>query len=194
MFNSDVDIDLENRDKLLRLIKHTCAAIYKDNKKDKHKVGIYVQDIPKDPISNIANIDYRETHMYGFCKIDLLNVSVYTGINTEEEMNFYLNKEPSWNLLESELFVNQLFHIGNYYRLISELKPYSVEKMAAFLALIRPAKRHLIGKTWDEILANVWIKPLDDEYYFKKSHATSYALAIIIQINKLEYDLLSLSD
>jgi hypothetical protein len=194
MFDSDVDIDLADRQQLLNLIEHTSAAIYKENSKDKHKVGIYVQDIPKDPVLNIANIDYKESYKYGFYKIDLLNVSMYNGIESEEDINAYLNKEPSWNLLEIPDFVNQLFHISNYYKLLQDLKPHSVEKLAAFLALIRPAKKHLITKDWDTILSEVWIKPNDDEYYFKKSHATSYALAIIVQMNKIEHELLNFSN
>jgi hypothetical protein len=51
------------------------------------------------------------------------------------------------------------------------------------LAIIRPAKKHLLGKTWTEIGMEVWKKPENDEYYFKKSHAVAYATAIVVQIN-----------
>jgi hypothetical protein len=49
--------------------------------------------------------------------------------------------------------------------------------------MIRPAKRYLIGKDWSTILKEVWQKPENDEYYFKKSHATAYAMAIVVQMN-----------
>ena len=34
-----------------------------------------------------------------------------------------------------------------------------------------------------EIEADVWVKPNDDSYFFKKSHSYGYALAIIVQLN-----------
>jgi len=60
-----------------------------------------------------------------------------------------------------------------------------VEQLAAVLAMIRPAKRHLIGKTWTEIMKEVWTKPEGDEYYFKKAHAVSYAMAVVVHMNLL---------
>jgi hypothetical protein len=63
------------------------------------------------------------------------------------------------------------------------MKPKSVEQLAAILAVIRPAKRHLIGKLWADVLEEVWQKPEKEEYYFKKSHATAYAVAIVVQMN-----------
>ena len=49
--------------------------------------------------------------------------------------------------------------------------------------MIRPAKRDLIGKDWTTIMKTVWTVPETGEYYFKKSHATAYALAIVVQMN-----------
>jgi len=49
--------------------------------------------------------------------------------------------------------------------------------------VIRPAKRHLLGKSWEDILKEVWTKPTTDEYYFKKAHAVAYAMAIVVQMN-----------
>jgi hypothetical protein len=59
----------------------------------------------------------------------------------------------------------------------------SIPRMAMFLAVIRPAKRHLIGKTWKEVGETVWDKPADDEYYFKKSHAVAYAHLVAVHMN-----------
>jgi hypothetical protein len=53
------------------------------------------------------------------------------------------------------------------------------------LALIRPAKRHLIGKTWPEIGTTIWTKPENDEYYFKKAHAVAYAQLVVVNLNLL---------
>jgi hypothetical protein len=51
------------------------------------------------------------------------------------------------------------------------------------LALIRPAKRHLIGKTWTEIGQEIWTKPENGDYYFKKAHAVAYAQVVVVQMN-----------
>jgi DNA polymerase III alpha subunit len=69
------------------------------------------------------------------------------------------------------------------------MKPTSVEELAMCLALIRPAKRHLIGKTWTEIGTEIWEKPENGDYYFKKAHAVAYAMVIAVQINLICEDL-----
>ena len=84
---------------------------------------------------------------------------------------------------EHKEIVEQLFHIHNHFDIVNTLKPKSVEQLAAVLAIIRPAKRHLLKQNWDEINQNVWKKPEDNTYYFKKSHAIGYALAICVQMN-----------
>jgi DNA polymerase III alpha subunit len=63
------------------------------------------------------------------------------------------------------------------------MKPKSVEELAMILAMIRPGKRHLLGKTWTEISETVWTRPESGEYYFKKAHAIAYAVAITVQMN-----------
>jgi hypothetical protein len=54
-----------------------------------------------------------------------------------------------------------------------------------FLAIIRPAKRHLVGKTWKEVAETVWDKPEDDTYYFKKAHAIAYSNLVVVNMNLL---------
>jgi hypothetical protein len=49
--------------------------------------------------------------------------------------------------------------------------------------MIRPAKRYLIGKDWTTVMTEIWTKPENDEYYFKKAHAIAYAHVIVIQMN-----------
>jgi DNA polymerase III alpha subunit len=63
------------------------------------------------------------------------------------------------------------------------MKPTSIEELAAVLAVIRPAKRYLIGSDWSVVKSEVWQKPAGDEYYFKKAHAVAYAAAIVVQMN-----------
>jgi DNA polymerase III alpha subunit len=94
-----------------------------------------------------------------------------------------MNQEPLWDLLEDDSFTELLFHVNGHGDILRKMKPSSIEQLAAVLAIIRPAKRYLIGKEWDDVLTEVWTKPTNDEYYFKKSHATAYAMAIVVQMN-----------
>jgi hypothetical protein len=55
--------------------------------------------------------------------------------------------------------------------------------MAMFLAMLRPAKKHLQGKCWDEVRKTVWQKDADGQYGFKKAHAISYSLACVVNMN-----------
>jgi DNA polymerase III alpha subunit len=86
-------------------------------------------------------------------------------------------------LLEQREFSDMLFHVNGHHGVLYEMKPTNILQLAAVLAMIRPAKRHLIGKTWDEVNADVWVKPEGDEYYFKKAHAVAYAHVIVVQMN-----------
>jgi DNA polymerase III alpha subunit len=96
-----------------------------------------------------------------------------------------MNKEPLWDLLEHQEFVDQVFHLAGHCELLKKLKPTNVEQLAATLAIIRPAKRHLADETWTTILKEVWTKPEDGAYYFKKAHAVSYAMAVVVHMNLL---------
>ena len=44
--NTDIDIDIANRDKLLALIKNTPAMIKREHIEKKHNTGVYFQAIP----------------------------------------------------------------------------------------------------------------------------------------------------
>ena len=90
-----------------------------------------------------------------------------------------------WELFEHKEIVEQLFHISNHFDIIQKHPPTSIEQLAMILAMIRPGKRHLVGKSWKVVEDNVWIKPNDGTYFFKKSHSYGYALAIIVQLNLL---------
>jgi len=99
-------------------------------------------------------------------------------------MEELVKQEPVWELLEYEDIVEQLFHINNHFDVVKQLKPRSIEQLAAVLAVIRPAKRYLVNKDWDTINKEVWLK-VEDAYSFKKSHAIAYALAIVVQLNSI---------
>ena len=179
----DIDIDFLDRTKALDIIKNVPAAISENGSFKKHNTGVYCHAIPYNPLTNTANIDYKLAEDRGYFKLDFLNVSAYQGVRDEEHLNTLLHTEPLWDLLEQREFSDMLFHVNGHHGVLYEMKPTTILQLAAVLAMIRPAKRHLIGKTWDEVNADVWVKPEGDEYYFKKAHAVAYAHVIVVQMN-----------
>jgi len=189
----DVDIDFFDRDGVLKLFKHTPASIIKDNKIEKHKTGIYFHAIPSDPINGYATLDYKKAEDRGYFKIDCLNVNIYKNVKSEQELVELMLEEPDWDMLKDPKIVENLFHLNGHYNIVSKLEPKNIEQLAAVLAIIRPAKRGLMYKDWTEILKEVWIKPADGSYFFKKSHAVAYAHAIVVQLNLIKRDKYSFS-
>ncbi len=180
---TDIDIDILDRDKILDLIKHVPASIKKNGTYTKHNSGVYVSEIPYDPVSNLASLDYKEAEERGYFKLDFLNNSLYSGVRNEDHLNELSNKEPVWELLEHTEIVEQLAHVHSHIDVLRILKPKSIVELAEVLAIIRPAKRHLLNKSSDIIKENVWLKPVDNSYYFKKAHAIAYAMSIVVQLN-----------
>lgn len=183
-FNSDIDIDFGDRDAALKLVRHIPASILRDGNLVRHNTGVYVTDVPVDPTTGQCALDYQVTESRGYIKLDFLNVSVYAQIKNEEHLT-HLMQEPQWDLLQQEPFVNQLIHIGNHYTTMAKMpEPVdSIPRLAMFLAVIRPAKRHLIGLPWREVAKTVWDKPADDSYYFKKAHGVAYAHLVVVNMN-----------
>ncbi len=179
----DIDIDFIDRDQALKLFDHVAASRLENNKIVKHNTGIYLHDVPVDPLTGLCEIDYESAEDQGFFKIDFLNAGVYKGVRDENHLIQLMSTEPLWDLLEQDEFVNLLFHVNGHGGILRQMKPTSIEQLAAVLAMIRPAKRYLIGKDWTLVMKEVWAKPENDEYYFKKSHATAYAMAIVVQMN-----------
>jgi DNA polymerase III alpha subunit len=84
--------------------------------------------------------------------------------------------------------------VNGHGSILRQSKPKSIEELAAVLAMIRPAKRYLIGKEWSTVMTEIWKKPENDEYYFKKAHAVAYAAAIVVQMNLICENLTNLAD
>ena len=179
----DIDIDFIDREQALKLFTHTPASRLDNGKIVKHNTGVYLHEVPIDPISGLCAVTYDRADAEGYFKIDFLNVGIYKGVRDEEHLVYLMNQEPLWDLLLDDEFTNNLFHVNGHGSILRQMKPDSIEKLAAVLAVIRPAKRSLIGKEWSAVLADVWTKPTNNEYYFKKSHAIAYAHAIVVQMN-----------
>jgi DNA polymerase III alpha subunit len=181
----DIDIDFADRTKILDIIKHVPATISEKGVNRKHNTGVYCSSIPVNPLTGTSSIEYKEAEKRGYFKIDFLNVGIYKDVRNEEHLSELLNKEPIWDLLLEDEFTNNLFHVNGHGAILRQMKPKSIEELAAVLALIRPAKRYLIGSDWSLVKKEVWLKPEGDEYFFKKAHAVAYAAAIVVQMNLL---------
>lgn len=179
----DIDIDFQDRSQILNIIQHIPASIRDKDSVKKHNTGVYCQQIPLDPITGTSSIDYKIAEQRGYFKIDFLNVGVYKNVRDEEHLEELMNTDPLWDLLLENDFTDNLFHVNGHGEILRKMKPKSVEELAMVLALIRPAKRHLIGLDWNTIRNEIWQRPANDEYYFKKSHAIAYAMAVVVQMN-----------
>jgi hypothetical protein len=184
-FTSDIDIDVADREKALEFFKQTPASILRDGKYVKHNTGVYFTDMPADPFTGYASIDHDTAEDRGYIKLDILNVGLYSQVRDEAHLDQLMLKEPNWARLYEPEFCAQLIHIGNHYDTLIKMPEAvnTIEKLAMFLAVIRPAKRHLVGKPWIEVAKTVWEKPADDTYYFKKAHAVSYAHLVAVNVN-----------
>ena len=179
----DIDIDFIDREQALKLFKHTVASRDDNGRTVKHNTGVYLHEVPVDAVSGLCSVPYEQAEEQEFFKIDFLNVSIYKGVRNEDHLIQLMETEPLWDLLLQDEFSNLLFHVNGHGSILREMQPTSIEQLAAVLAMIRPAKRHLIGKDWSTVMMEVWTKPETNDYYFKKSHATAYAAAIVVQMN-----------
>jgi hypothetical protein len=184
--SADIDIDLANRDQLLRLINATPARQLHQGQVRKHNSGVYVTDIPYDPVNECAAIDYEQAEQLGYFKIDLLNMSVYQLIKDPAHYQEMLAQEPPWSRLWADPdWVKGLVHVGNYVGLLNKMRPDSIPRMAAFISIIRPGKAHLQNETWETVFESVWDGDDSRGFVFKKAHAISYAALVALHMNLL---------
>ena len=185
-FNSDVDLDFADREQVISLLDVTSASILRNGEMVKHNTGVYATDIPQDPFTARASLDYDVAEDRGYVKLDFLNVNLYKQVRDEAHL-IELMREPDWAKLYDPGFCAQLMHVNAHYDTLIKMPEAvnTIPRLAMFLAIIRPAKRHLVGKTWKEVAETVWDKPDDDTYYFKKAHAIAYSNLVVVNMNLL---------
>ena len=183
---TDVDIDVFGREKILENMECVFGRIDRaEHKYERHPTGVYFQNIPRDPSTNISTLDYRIANDYGYFKIDFLNVNFYEGVRNEEHLLELMNREPPWDFFTYSEITDKLFQLNGHSGLLSKYKPESVEDLAMILAIIRPSKSYLQVAGWEQIRKEVWLKDPDGGYQFKRSHGLAYSLAIIVNLNLL---------
>lgn len=184
--SADIDIDVPDRDQILALLSHTRAAIRRDGQVRAHNSGIYVTDIPYDPMNVCSALDYEQAEQRGYFKIDILNQSVYKLVHDHDHLETMLVTEPPWPRLWNEPeWAAGLVHVGNYTSLLDTMRPDSIVRMAAFISIIRPGKSHLQGEPWSVVFDSVWDGDSSRGFTFKKSHAISYAQLVALHMNLL---------
>lgn len=198
----DVDIDVKHRDAAVDLFSTAIVASQIDQHSDlvRHKNGLYFQGIPQDPITKLAAFPYDLAEKLGYYKIDFLPYHIYDMVENNAELDELLRiaEHPGfpWEWFLDERFYEnedtrlQLTQLARHHHLCQMYPPHSVQDVAILNALIRPRKRYLVGRPWDEVVQKVWEKR-DDEtgYFFKKSHAVAFALAILVHMQLIAYEL-----
>jgi DNA polymerase III alpha subunit len=179
----DIDIDFVDRDQALKLFKHIKASRVDNEQLIKHNTGVYLHEVPVNAVEDLCAVPYEAAEERNYFKIDFLNVGIYKGVRDEAHLIQLMETEPLWDLLQDDEFIQNLFHVNGHGSILRQSKPESIEQLAAVLAMIRPAKRYLIGKDWTTVMTEVWTKPENEDYFFKKSHDTAYAVAIVVQMN-----------
>ncbi len=181
--SADIDIDFANRETVLKLIQHVPA---RQSNGRRHNSGIYVTDIPQDPVNQCAAIDYEEAEQRGYFKLDFLNMSVYQLIRDPAHYESMLSATPPWERLWTDReWAKQLVHVGQYSKLLESMKPDNIQRLAAFISIIRPGKAHLQNKPWSQVFASVWDGDNSEGFIFKKSHAISYSVLVTLHMNLL---------
>lgn len=186
----DIDIDFKTDfDPLDYFDEATRASQVNNGVIAKHNAGAYFQKIAKDNMTGFAAIPYKEAEKAGYFKIDFLHLSLLDHFETKDEIRQLIKAEPDWLLLESATHVQKLFQIHRHYDIVNQIKPTSVIELADTVSLIRPGKRYLLDiylKDKTAVRPELYRKPGDDRYYFKKGHAISYALSIVLQLHLIK--------
>ena len=184
--SADIDIDFADRELVLKLIRHTPARQEVQGQVRRHNSGVYVTNIPHDPLNGCAAIDYEQAEDRGYFKIDFLNMNVYKLVKSPDHYQEMLAAAPPWDRLWQDTnWSKQLVHVGNYTDLLNNMRPSTIPQMAAFISIIRPGKAHLQNQPWKDVFATVWDGNDSQGYTFKKSHSLSYAMLVVLHMNLL---------
>jgi hypothetical protein len=182
------DVDIDTTSKTVKSDYGIPAMIYNEEheKITPHPSGVYLEEVPIDPLTSLCAFDYKYGDSVGFMKVDILHNSVYDIFKSKEEVLEAVDNDIDWDLLQDEAVVTTLPHLAKHYEMVKKLKPRSVEDLADVLALIRPGKVHLINayiKNKDKTRKDLYKRP-PTGMYFKKSHAISYAMMIKVYVYK----------
>ncbi len=190
----DIDIDVKDNKHIKELLKEymVSASMIEDDELKSHPVGIYLQNIPKDALTGLSAIPYTEAENLGYTKIDILNLNLLDIFESRKELEDCIEMEPDWNILKNEYIVSKLFHISKHFDVVNKVKPSCIEDLADILALIRPNKRNLLPEYLkDKYSTRKVLYEKNEASDLRKSHAISYAMNIVLQMNLLRMEKLN---
>lgn len=183
----DIDIDFQSTfDPTTYLDGVIPASMVKKGELSKHPCGHYLQTIPVDSVTGLAAIPYDNAAEFGYFKIDFLHLSLLDNFTSKQEIRELLKLEPDWTLLTDVNVVPKIFQLHRNHTLLSRVKPNSVQEVADCIALIRPGKRdyleaYLLDR--EKVRPYLYRQEGDDKSSFKRSHAISYSLTVILQLH-----------
>lgn len=185
----DIDIDFCSTFDPNSLFKQAVpASMVRGDELVKHPCGHYFQSMPVDPVTGLAAIPYEEAECMGFFKIDFLHLHPLNYFKSKEEIRELIKKDPNWDLLLDEQHVQKLFQLSKHHEMLQLIRPKNVQELADCIALIRPGRKHLLQqylKNRERTRVDLYARPLPRGCY-KKAHAISYALTIVLQLHLIE--------
>jgi hypothetical protein len=186
----DIDIDIDPSVDIAAIFPEFVRGSRVDDNNDlkAHPCGWYYQNIPVDPLTNIAAIPFEQAEQMGYTKIDFLHLSLLTQFKSKQQIIELATTEPNWDILQDPQVVEQLFQLRNSWKYISAIKPRSIEELADTIAIIRPDKRNLLqAYLRDRVRTRpkLYRKNADDKSSFRRSHAIAYAHTVVMQINSI---------
>lgn len=191
----DIDIDTPSSFSPTTFFNAVRASMVRDDQLKPHPCGVYFQNIPQDRITGLAAIPFQEAEQLGYFKIDFLHLSLLDYFDNKQQIRTLLAKQPNWNLLTDDNVIPKLFQLHQHGFLLKKVRPKSILELADTIALIRPAKQHLVEQyvhTVDktEIRKLLYKKPDNRQYYYKYSHALSYAHNVVLQLHLIQAGIL----
>lgn len=188
----DIDIDMQTTFNPSDVFSVVGASRIDKGKLKKHPCGVYFQSMPIDPITKLAAIPYKDAESYGFTKIDFLHLSILDYFNSKDEIRTLLKVDPNWGLLNRAEVIQKLFQLHNNIDLVRLVKPRSIMALADCVALIRPGKLHLLDTYIKSPTSTrpMLYRKVDGEYSYKKGHAVSYAMVIVLQMHLIQSNIM----
>lgn len=189
----DIDIDLPSTfDPTKHFDCVTVASRVDKGKLVKHNCGVYFQDAPKDPVTGLCAIPFKQAEQVGLMKIDFLHLHVMDYFENKRELRALLKIPPKWGMLLKSEVVEKLFQLSNHGDLLRKVQPKSILELADCIALIRPAKIHLVDKYLSDpqaTRAELYRKEVKG-YAYKKGHAIAYAMNVVLQMHLISAGIL----
>ncbi len=188
----DIDIDFRTDfDPLEHFPTAVSASRVDKGELKKHPAGAYLQTIPKDTVTGLSAIPFKEAEQLGYFKVDFLHLGLLDDFESKEEIRELLKIEPDWSLLEDQKTVGRLSQIHRHFDLVYRIKPKSIEDLADVIALIRPGKRGFLeAYIADKKATRELLYKKSEKYSFKRSHSIAYALNIVLQLHLIKANII----